>query len=55
MENIRVAGGDYNHWDSLCNAMQELLRAEMNLAYKTGDRARAQKLFERLQPDDQKK
>jgi hypothetical protein len=34
---------------------QELLRAEMTLAYKTGDRARAQKLFDRLQPDDQKK
>jgi hypothetical protein len=34
---------------------QELLRAEMNLAYKTGDKAKAQKLFERLQPDEQKK
>lgn len=34
---------------------QELLRAEMTLAYKTGDKAKAQKLFERLQPDDQKK
>eukprot|EP00775_Hariotina_reticulata_P007910 gene7910-8106_t len=34
---------------------QELLRAEMALAYKTGDRARAQKIFDRLQPDDQKK
>lgn len=34
---------------------QELLRAEMALAYKTGDRARAQKIFERLQPEDQKK
>jgi hypothetical protein len=34
---------------------QELLRAEMALAYKTGDRARAQKIFERLQPDEEKK
>lgn len=34
---------------------QELLRAEMNLAYKTGDKAKAQKLFERLQPDEEKK
>lgn len=34
---------------------QELLRAEMTLAYKTGDRAKAQKLYERLLPDDQKK
>jgi hypothetical protein len=34
---------------------QELLRAEMTLAYKTGDRARAQKIFDRLQPDDAKK
>jgi hypothetical protein len=34
---------------------QELLRAEMALAYKTGDRARADKIFQRLQPDDEKK
>jgi hypothetical protein len=34
---------------------QELLRAEMALAYKTGDKAKAQKLFERLQPDEEKK
>eukprot|EP00879_Flechtneria_rotunda_P025828 GHRR01027480.1.p1 GENE.GHRR01027480.1~~GHRR01027480.1.p1 ORF type:complete len:361 (+),score=132.96 GHRR01027480.1:358-1440(+) len=34
---------------------QELLRAEMALAYKTGDTAKAQKLYERLLPDDQKK
>jgi hypothetical protein len=27
----------------------------MNLAYKTGDKAKAQKLFERLQPDEEKK
>lgn len=31
---------------------QELLRQEMALAYKTGDTARAQKIFERLAPDD---
>jgi hypothetical protein len=31
---------------------QELLRAEMALAYKTGDTARAKKLFDRLAPDD---
>lgn len=34
---------------------QELLRAEMALAYKTGDKERAQKLFDRLQPDEEKK
>ncbi|WIA29267.1 hypothetical protein OEZ86_011775 [Tetradesmus obliquus] len=34
---------------------QELLRAEMNLAYKTGDRAKAEKIFQRLQPDEEKK
>lgn len=34
---------------------QELLRAEMTLAYKTGDKAKAQKLFDRLQPDELKK
>lgn len=34
---------------------QELLRAEMALAYKTGDRARAEKIYNRLLPDDQKK
>lgn len=33
---------------------QELLRAEMNLAYKTGDKARAQRLYDRLAPDDKK-
>ncbi len=33
---------------------QEMLRAEMSLAYKTGDKARAQRLFERLAPDDKK-
>ena len=31
---------------------QELLRAEMALAYKTGDNAKAQRLMERLAPDD---
>lgn len=30
----------------------QLLRAEMALAYKTGDRARADKIFNRLQPDE---
>lgn len=34
---------------------QELLRAEMALAYKTGDYAKANKLKERLAPDDEKK
>ncbi|KAF8073001.1 Ppc2 [Scenedesmus sp. PABB004] len=34
---------------------QELLRAEMTLAYKTGDKAKAQRIYERLLPDDQKK
>lgn len=33
----------------------QLLRAEMALAYKTGDRARAEKIYNRLLPDDQKK
>lgn len=34
---------------------QELLRMQMTLAYKTGDMAKAQKLMERLAPDDKKK
>jgi hypothetical protein len=33
---------------------QELLRAEMALAYKTGDTARAQRIYERLAPDEKK-
>ena len=31
---------------------QELLRQEMALAYKMGDTAKAQRIFERLAPDD---
>lgn len=31
---------------------QELLRAEMSLAYRTGDRAKAQRIANRLEPDD---
>lgn len=31
---------------------QEMLRAEMALAYKTGDKAKAQKIMDRLAPDD---
>lgn len=31
---------------------QEMLRAEMALAYKTGDKAKAQRIMERLAPDD---
>mmetsp|Transcript_11916 Transcript_11916/g.21375 ORF Transcript_11916/g.21375 Transcript_11916/m.21375 type:complete len:310 (-) Transcript_11916:303-1232(-) len=34
---------------------QEMLRYQMNLAYKTGDRAKAQKIQERLMPDELKK
>jgi len=33
---------------------QELLRMEMSLAYRTGDTDKAQKLADRLKPDDQK-
>ena len=33
---------------------QEMLRAEMALAYKTGDTAKAQRIYERLAPDEKK-
>lgn len=34
--------------------MQDLLRQQMRLAYRTGDQDRANKIMDRLRPDEQK-